>query len=337
MEQPRKPAGSPGATGGQYDTVKGGGTGDLPALSHRKQVKEERARRFREEPGWIYKEENLRATRGEHAGEAVCSLTEEVSIAERYTPRLAASLEKYFGPEQARDIAETYMTNTLIELRTNVAEDPERCYSAALVNAVACKPVHVGRILCKPPWNLSEHRMRAGLRFKKRYKQWCADHHVDVAPSRIRDRLWDEEMDAYVADKRARGVSFGRGLNYSDGRSASNPDSPITYIDESVYPPKRTRVATNPDGSKRRVFNGRKDFEVMVGRGLGHSEESTDTPGNLADTGGGAGDAEAAFKLALDRGLDERRVMDALHISEGQADRWRTEWAMHSTPGVRDA
>ena len=43
MEQPRKPAGSPGATGGQYDTVKGGGTGDLPALSHRKQVKEERA------------------------------------------------------------------------------------------------------------------------------------------------------------------------------------------------------------------------------------------------------------------------------------------------------
>ena len=33
MTQSRKPAGSPGGTGGQYDTGTTGGTGDLPALA----------------------------------------------------------------------------------------------------------------------------------------------------------------------------------------------------------------------------------------------------------------------------------------------------------------
>jgi hypothetical protein len=33
MRQPRKPKGSPGGVGGQYDTIKGGGAEGLPAMS----------------------------------------------------------------------------------------------------------------------------------------------------------------------------------------------------------------------------------------------------------------------------------------------------------------
>ena len=32
MRQPRKPKGSPGGVGGQYDTMRGGGAGGLPAM-----------------------------------------------------------------------------------------------------------------------------------------------------------------------------------------------------------------------------------------------------------------------------------------------------------------
>lgn len=337
MEQPRKPAGSPGATGGQYDYDPKNGTGDLPALSARAKTRAERERRNREERGWIYDPDLLKATTGEHVGEPVCTPGDETNIVERYVGTLAKSVTKYFGPEQAEEVVRTYLDHTLVELRTCVAEDPTRCYSVPLVNKVVSTPIHVGKILAKPPWRLSEHRMRAGLRFKKRYLKWCADHHVDTAPSEIRDRLWDEELDAYVAEKRAKGVKFGRGLNYSDGRSASGSDR-ITYLDESGDEPRRTFKPINPDGTPRRVFNGRKDFEVMVSRGLDAREHSTDEAERIADTGTvSQGRAEATFKLALSQGLDETQVARALGVSDETADRWRTEWAMQSTPGVGDA
>lgn len=123
-----------------------------------------------------------------------------------------------------------------------------------------------------------------------------------------------------MAEKKAKGSSFGNGLNYTDGRSAHEGVRPRVYIDRN---------------DMEEPFNGRKDFEGMyraagedtpVGRelrGLLHDRRGRRRDRRRADmatttsvTGSalrGVGETERrAYKLALAQGrsaaeLDARR------------------------------
>lgn len=114
-----------------------------------------------------------------------------------------------------------------------------------------------------------------------------------------------------MAEKKAKGSSFGNGLNYTDGRSAHEGVRPRVYIDRN---------------DMEEPFNGRKDFEGMYRRGQARirqwaanyadysmTGEDGDATGDALDmatttsvTGSalrGVGETERrAYKLALAQG-----------------------------------
>lgn len=150
----------------------------------------------------------------------------------------------------AMELARRFVHERSESLRRNYALDPTRCLSEEAYRTGISAHFHLERVFVST-LGLSAHRMRFGNRYLKAVEQWRAEH--DGEPDMAtRDRLWDGTLAAYAEEKKAAGVSFGNGLNYSDGRSA--------------HEGRATRMRTGADGSSV-PFNGRQDFEDMYDAG----------------------------------------------------------------------
>lgn len=292
----------------------------------------------------LWDEKRLAATRGEHAGESVVTREEEMGLMRRavgdenHPGILMRGLRTWFpDPTMAAEIAWNVALQRILTARRGCVLDPERCYSPALANKNLLWPMHLEQVLTK--FGLSAHRGRFGRRYNARLEEWQRANKRAKAPDEVRDRIWDETMDDYVAEKKAKGVSLGHGLTYSDGRNA-NPDA------------KSGRRRMYGD----EVFNGRKDFEGMLSRFreavnakcsakmvLDRSDGGNDVEGGM-DRAAARGawtstsnvntmNAKSVYRTAMRQGLDLTTVRDRLGIDEEQASRWEDEFAVEDMLG----
>ncbi|OZG49869.1 hypothetical protein [Bombiscardovia coagulans] len=344
----RKPKHSPGGTGGQYD-YKSHDISDLPVLNNPKS-KRNRISLYNEldshDKQWRWLASNLRATQpglsADYRDQPVCTPEQEMALVEQALGSndqpgpLVRELNKFLlNVSDAQREAERYLFERLAGLRQAIAIDPTRCYSPQLVASAVKAPVKIQRVLRLPPWNLTEHKMRVGLRYQQRVQQWQIDHHTrGLPPSHIRDQLWDENMMEFINDKIVRGVSFGGGMRLSDGRNAN----PHTKRPDSV---KRL-----PDG---RVYNGRKDFEVMFKRGQQvlrgervndllsagveqKVEVQEDIPSIGVEPSAEAKlDLQALFNEVFAKDLDRKKVAKSLHLNPKMVEQWHNEWMMQNS------
>lgn len=237
----------------------------------------------------------------------------------------------------AMELARRFIHERSESLRRNYALDPTRCLSEEAYRTGISAHFHPERVFVST-LGLSAHRMRFDNRYLKAVELWRAGHGREPDAT-TRDRLWDDTLAAYAAEKKAAGVSFGNGLNYSDGRSA--------------HEGRATRMRTGVP------FNGRQDFEDMYDAGRrrlrewsanyddfsSRSDEGDASPAatGLASTRPvtgselrGAGETERrAYKLALKhgyRGAELDRVAAACGFDEttraGLEAQWRAERAL---------
>lgn len=261
----RKPKGSPGGTGGEYDRRRGGGSG-LPPIDlgddrskrHRQALFDDLDRRKR---GWRYDEALLGATEGRHRGEKVAGVAFEMrevdrQIGEPGRPgRATLSFMRFTGDEnQAAELARIYMEERMTSLRQNTAVHADRCYSEALVVRALNEPIRVERLFAREPWHLSAHKMRVGMRYRAAVEKARRDGTPPAATGRDRDRIWDDTLAAFLDEKIASGASYGSGYRYSDGTNADPKAKDHTKV-------RKVKGTDMP-------FNGRKDFEVMLGEGM---------------------------------------------------------------------
>lgn len=279
LQQPRRPKGSPNGTGGQY-APSGSILAGLPDLtladvesSHR--VRRELYTRLDEERnGWLYEDEYLTATKpgpdADYTDEPVCSPGEEAWIVSRMLgsdetvnslgPVARKFLRYTDSPVQAYTMAQSWVADTLDAARRACALDETKCYSPRMVESLV-KPsqVRYERIL-HDMYGLPAHLGRVGARYQKRLAQWRSEHDgrlttmderdelYGLTVDEVKDRIWDDTMHDFIADKLARHVSFGGGMYYSDGSNANPKYRSMPY-------------RRNPDGSR---FNGRKDYERHI-------------------------------------------------------------------------
>lgn len=279
--QPRQPRGIP--QGGQWASDgTAHGTDDLPAPPV--EIDPETGKpvgstlEFDDPSKWskrdkalLWLEDRLRAREGEYRDDPVMSYEREIELLDKAVgtesepgPIMRGLLPYFDNRAECRQLALAYADEKLLCMRRSCARNGNttRTYSERFVcnrKFGLFAPVRVERILAKPPWRLSAHRMRVGMRYKRRVDQWRAKHGGRMPDSRERDRLWDENMRDFVAEKIRNGKSFGHGMTLSDGHSA----------DPSVNQEK-TRMWTDPKDGSKHPFNGRKDFETMLDNGMRH-------------------------------------------------------------------
>lgn len=342
-EQSRKPKGSPASTGGEFDTSGNAGGGDLPALAptsrgERRALYEKLDGRER---SWRWLDERLRAGEvrrvkdadgniliEDHRGEEVASPEFEVALVSAavgttdHMGKASKALNKYItNRAEAVARAQEYMDERMTALRQAVAVDPTRCYSKELVAKAVRAQVNPGRILRKPPYSMSEHRMRVGLRFKRNCSDWAAAHGLSAdgtPPNDVRDAIWNDTLHDYIDEKIARGVSYGGGLIRTDGHTAD---------------PKKdqNRLHYNKDHTIR---NGRVDFENMLDRGMKacHGDSSDELKESGIEARAESSDEmQSVFDAAFDRGLDENVIAQRLGIPSKTVEKWRDEWLMRAS------
>lgn len=327
--QPRKPAGSPNSTGGEYDFKPGmDGLPDMSGLS-RSDRRRAWARLDAQSPAWQYSRELLAASRPkadgtDETGTPVCDPMTELDLVDQ-----VVGSEQHLGPAarafntmiddrvQCVMLAEQYMNGRLDSLRRMCASDPARCYSRELVEKAVHARVRVSRLLRLPPYSMSEHRTRVGMRYVKRLEEYKAAHQCKNPSGSIRDQVWDNTLADYIHDKISRGVSFGSGLYYSTGHNAD--------------PNKADMTRSWGDG----VYNGRKNFEVMRDNCMRQCRQASFDEGFTANTLAAADhhdgdDIKNMFFLLFDRNMGEAVEQDAARqlggISPDMIDQWRIEW-----------
>lgn len=199
----------------------------------------------------------------DYRNEPVCTPEEEVKIRnhaimweengrKHYGP-IMRGLRSWFPSEsQCRETAEALVDERLIALRRSCLSDQSKSYSPRLVQYAVNQPVRVERIFAKDPYRISAHRMRVGRRYRDQCRKWSEQHQGRLPNRQTRDRLWDETMSDYIQEKIAKGVSYGHGLYYSNGKNArpEQADQPLRH---------------DKNGN---VFNGREDFERMLTNGM---------------------------------------------------------------------
>lgn len=228
-------------------------------------------------------------------------------------------------------LAEEYALETLDGLKRSCLIDPTKSFSARLVGAALMRaPARLERQLARPPYNLSAHRMRVGMRFKHAVNQWEDNHGGRHPNARERDRIWDDTMRSYIAEKKAKGVSHGRGLTLSNGHAA-DPDA----LKNGDY------IRRDRNGN---IVNGRRDFEIMSAQVIADlqrrdesydaREEWTNTDESEGVTTGSAYTAARnetdelhnAWILAKDRGMDMQKFVDYLNLPAGLVAQWEAEY-----------
>lgn len=326
------------------------------------QLEEWYARLDRSDPAWRYAQNMLAATRPGEPDEdhpdgwdwreqAVCDPLEELRIRERAVGSvnkpgsvLAAFLPYVDNKCDAVDMANQYLDYQLDGLRRSVAVDPTRCYSAPLVQSVVNQRVYVSRLLRLEPWRLSEHRMRVGMRYRKRCDQWRAEHHGMRPSASVRDRLWDENMRDFLNEKIKTGKSYGHGMTYSDGTNADPNSRAYRIVSElrakgewddlrrryDMGEPVRLPIRVDAHG---KPVNGRADFETMLDDGLRHC--GTRSLERMGETGFQVKAVDNdrlkdLFHTIHERGLDMDVAAQRLGVPKELTDRWRTEWVMGS-------
>lgn len=276
----------------------------------------------------IWDPEKLKATEGEYVDVPVCTPEEERAIIAKAvgTPerlgRLSAGFEKWVG-DRSRCVELGYeeAERRQRQARRRCALDADKCYSAAYAQAVFSAQLHTETLLCRN-YGLSDHKARFGKHFHKACEEWAREHGMQVPPPAERDRIWDEQLRAYAADKIKRGVKFGRGLCYTDGNRA-NPIS------------RNEKPTTGPDG---KPLNGRVDFEDMMTRfnralNADRHEDLTDHLGRDEGTALNVSNAEGVdarrlYQTALEQNMPESKLKalrGMLGIDEEQAGRWAAE------------
>ena len=252
--------------------------------------------------------------------------------------RLARHLREWLPNDvDAMETARSIIHDRAESARRGYALDPTRCLTEEAFKA-AVDQSSVERFFTSKDIRMSAHRMRVGHRYMDRVAEWKSNHKGVTPDGDTRDRLWDETLADYVAEKERTGASFGNGLNYTDGRSAHEGVRPRTY---------RGR------GDLEEPFNGRKDFEGMFERGqarirrwaanyadfsmTGEDGETTGDALDLASTTSvtgsalrGVGETERrAYKLALSQGRSAAEL-DAVAGAVGLDDKARglleAEW-----------
>ena len=306
--------------------------------------------------GCLWMDELLRATEVgadgvDHTGESVMSPEKEIDMMQRavyrevgegrdvkaqYGPIMRALISWFPNEAQCRDLAQQIAENRLIALRRSCVTDPTKCYSEALAGyALTRMPVKVESLLAGEPYRMPAHHIRVGSRFRRRCEEWKAAHDNHKPPLEVRDRLWDETMDAFIADKEARGVSYGGGMYHSDGTDA-NPHHTSGRI---------RRGADGRPYNMRDAFERRlRDVYDMLGVDYGDLfddlERTTPATGMnaVADEALEAVDRERAavkdllgpngeslhamWEMARERGYDLHVLATTMHIPDAVGDEW---------------
>lgn len=335
-----RPKGLPARVAGTYEPT-GGASDDsdldatpIPAGNNamRRRAYERNAETRR---GWEYAERLLAATLPgdgyDYRNEPVLTPEGELDLVRRaiiddtdpdrprWGPVMRAFAPFFPNRVECEEMARTWTDDALLALRRSCAIDPTKAYTPALAaHKLLHEPVRVERILAREPFNLSAHRMRVGIRYGRRIDEYRAAHGGRLPDGRERDRLWDEAMSGFIREKTETGASYGRGMYYSDGRSAD----PRT----NAYRTGRIR-RYKPTG---KPFNARKDYEGMLRRGREALSAVTDVTladaMNLTDTEREQVGLEAVYRQALDRGLDTRVLRDRLGIDPATAAAWEEEY-----------
>lgn len=275
----------------------------------------------REAPGWRYDRAALAASMpgvvDDYRDRDPVDTAEAESIERRAlgTPERAGRLVRHLREWLPSDVDSMETARGIIHDRAESARrcyalDPTRCLTPEAFRA-AVDQSSVERFFTSKEIRMSAHRMRVGHRYMDRVSEWKAGHKGSTPDGETRDALWDAALADYVAEKKAKGSSFGNGLNYTDGRSAHEGVRPRVYIDRN---------------DMEEPFNGRKDFEGMYRRGQARirqwaanyadysmTGEDGDATGDALDmatttsvTGSalrGVGETERrAYKLALAQG-----------------------------------
>lgn len=348
-----RPQGLPQKVAGTYDGKSffvGDGDLDMDEVVNRRGNTDasRRWRRFIDgHHDWLWMEDRLKATQPGRDGtdyrdEPVMTPEQEVDLFRRavwwsddkggiHLGHVARALKRWFPNEaQCIDVAERWAEERLMALRRSCVADPAKCYSVRLAGyALTHGPMRVEQIMSKPPYNLSAHRMRVGARYMDRLRAWKAEHGGRLPNASQRDRIWDENMTDFVADKMERGVDFGRGMTYTNGHTA----------DPRVKLRKLRRDASG------RPLNARRDFETMLAAGqaqLANGGASFDSAVDFQAitraeqvASGSLGTAASdemeelrrAWALARERGLDTSVFADKLGVPDGVIARWEAEEA----------
>lgn len=238
------------------------------------------------------------------------------------------ALASWFPNEAAcMDAAVKLADERMEALRLSCVNDPAQGFSRRFAGYSLLKqPVRMESILAKDPYRLSAHRMRVGKRFLDRLKTYQAEHGGRLPNARQRDRIWNENMADFVDDKMSRGVDFGRGMAYTNGRNA----------DPRIKSRTMRRTATGG------VFNGRRDFETMLAEGMAMLQSPNKTVQELVELHGSktmpvaTGDTgttvtneteemHAAWRLARDRGYDMAVFAERSGLDPRLAAQWERE------------
>lgn len=275
----------------------------------------------REAPGWRYDRAALAASLPggveDYRDRDPVDVTEAEAIERRALGtaerpgRLVRHLREWLPSDvDATETARGIIHDRAESVRRGYALDPTRCLTPEAFKA-AVDQSSVERFFTSKEIRMSAHRMRVGHRYLDRVSAWQSAHGGDAPDGATRDGLWDAALADYVAEKKAKGSSFGNGLNYTDGRSAHEGVRPRVYIDRN---------------DMEEPFNGRKDFEGMYRRGRARIRQWAANYADYSMTGGdgdvtgdaldmasttsvtgsalrGAGETERrAYKLALTQG-----------------------------------
>lgn len=298
---------------------------------------------------WLYDETRLMATMpgddADYRGQPVCSPEEEIRIvsralgsdeswvslgpvARRFKP-VAAS------PQDAYRMGQAWIDGALLSERRSCALNPARAYTAAMVQAkmgdVRLEAMmHAG-------YGWQAHRGRDGGRYQKRLNAHLSQHggrltttdpkdpYYGLSADEVKDRLWDEAMDewvAYQATIHEDGHLGGGGHYYSDGSNADPTLAVNRRRAEAGLPPERDRTR-----------NGRILFERMRADTFRHirtgsldmlrCEHGWEPSGDLSAAArdpGDAADAALVIRMAFDRGLDPYMAGGRLGMSHAQVD-----------------
>lgn len=262
-----KPSGLPQHVAGTYDTMTGvGSDSDLIDINHIPELKDgnnaQRKIVYRQldstSPCWYMMESLLKASKpgkkDDYRDEPLATEEETQEILMRERNKMAKYLRNTWMKhgvnvlgERPEEIAEQILLGRLYALRRSCATDPTKGYTTRFMNYALSRPLRMESILAKPPYSVPAHHQRVGSRYQKALKAWSDEHPGRNATETIRDRIWDETIDAYCQEKEAKGVSYGRGMTRSDGTSARSDTTGVF------------KRAGQP-------VNGRKEFEEATNR-----------------------------------------------------------------------
>ena len=279
----------------------------------------------------------LQATVGEHAGEPVCQPEEETRMRRRmvgdehHPGPLMQGLAKWF-PDRAkcREVADREADRRIKGLRRSCVLDKTKCYSPSLVQHTLSQPVRAETTLAKE-YGVTAHKQRVGVRYNKIIEAYALEHSGNIPPEEERDEIWDKVMVEFIAEKTAKGVTYGRGMAYSDGRNA-NPDMKTSRI--RMWRPKTKDGKTDRKATPV-PFNGRKDFEGLMKRfheALKVDNPERDKTSNLTGGGNiGQVSMRSVYMTALDERMDADQLKilrERLGIADKDGEAWENEWAV---------